>query len=392
MKTPSEVAARLARQWHQAPLRVERLLGSESWPLDFPIGKPTGADFANNTVSVRAHVQRWRAVTVGEVLWAPVKYRAGAEAVSLPLRWRIHTPSEWVAAAAADVVRAEFAQLETIVGNADDIFHELLVRERYLWKNKDPAEVISAANLALTLSPGIAAGRPLRLLAETGVDTKFFERHGTLLVRLLDQRFNGAASEQGLHGFLGACDDNDHWVIVAPLDEQLLPFRRQRVTTRELAESPLPGTHLLIVENEQCFHLLPELPGTVAILGAGLDLSWIGSPLLDGKSLAYWGDMDTWGLLMLARAKCARPDITPLLMTRGFFDKYAKHSAVPEPVVAQAIAPQGLDPVESDFYRHLITRDNGRLEQEYLPADQVGAVLREWRNSAGSPPSIEVSI
>ncbi|WGL15816.1 DUF2220 family protein [Microbulbifer bruguierae] len=382
MKSPGDIAERLARQWQQAPLRVERLLNRERWPLDIAIGKPSGADFSSNTAQVQAHVQRWRAVTNGEVLWAPVKYRAGAEAVSLPHTWRIRTPSEWVDASESAEIQEEFSRLGHIVGNVDSVFHELLVRERPLWQKKHVDEVVSAAKLASTLAPGVAAGRPLRLMAEAGVDTKFFERHATLITRLLDQRFCGAASEQGLHSFLNASDDSDHWVLVAPLDKSLLPFRRQRVATRELADTPLPGTHILIVENEQCIHLLPELPDTIAILGAGLDLNWLGSPAFDGKYLAYWGDMDTWGLSMLAGAKLQRPEIVPLLMTRALFDRYAEQSAVTEPVVARPTAPEGLDSVEADFYRHLIALSNGRLEQEYLPGGEVAVAVKAWRSSS----------
>ncbi|MFO6218086.1 DUF3322 domain-containing protein, partial [Pseudomonas aeruginosa] len=63
---------------------------------------------------------------------------------------------------------------------------------------------MATAQLATQLSPGCAQGRPLRLLAEHGVDTKFFERNAILLTKLLDERFEGAASEQGLTTFLDA--------------------------------------------------------------------------------------------------------------------------------------------------------------------------------------------
>ena len=84
MKSPSEIAARLAKQWQQAFWRVERLLSSESWPLVIPIGKPSGRQFADQTGLVQAHVQRWRQITVGEVVFQDINFRAAAEPVSLP--------------------------------------------------------------------------------------------------------------------------------------------------------------------------------------------------------------------------------------------------------------------------------------------------------------------
>lgn len=382
MKSPADIGARLAKQWHQSVHRIERLLSRETWPLELSIGKPTGIAFATRTSAVQEHVQRWKAVNVGEVIWESIKYRAGADAIAIPVYWRIRTPSEWIVASADVVVQREFAALEYLVARTPQTYHELLVRDRPLWRNKNFDEVLTTVGLADILAPGAAKGRPLRLLADLGVDTKFFERNGTLLTRLLDERFQGAASEQGLHAFLDAYDESDHWVLVVPLDQNLLPFRRQRVTTQELTQTKLPCSRVLVIENEHCIHQLPRLVDTVAILGAGLDLQWLHSPFFDEKSLAYWGDMDTWGLLMLARARQHRPDITPLLMTQLLFDKYADQRAVPEPTVANNEAPLGLTESETNFYFHLLNQKKGRLEQEYLPECDVQEVLFAWVNSA----------
>ncbi|MCM3262446.1 DUF2220 family protein, partial [Paenibacillus lautus] len=154
------------------------------------------------------------------------------------------------------------------------------VAQRSLWSSKPLSEVIATAQLATQLTPGCAKGRPLRLLAEFGVDTKFFERNASLLTKLLDERYEGAVAEQGLTTFLDAFEERGHWVLVVPLGPDLLPFKQIRLTTAELGETDLPGSRLLIVENEQCSHLLPRLPDTLAVLGAGLDLQWLDSPRL----------------------------------------------------------------------------------------------------------------
>lgn len=378
MKPPAEIAARLTKQWHQSALRVERLLSPDVWPLEFSIGKPTGARFAAQTAVVQAHVQAWLAVKLGEVEWEPVKYRAGADAVSIPVRWRIRNPSEWVAVCADATVQAEFAALEHIIAEVDALFREVLIRDRYLWKNKDLQEVVATAGLAASLLPGAAKGRPLRLMAGLGVDTKFFERNAVLLTRLLDERYQGAVGEQGLQAFLDAYDESEHWVLVVALDRALLPFRRQRVTTGELAEMTLPGSCILVVENERCVHLLPDLPDTLAILGAGMDLQWLQSVRLETKSVAYWGDMDSWGLVMLARARQYRPNLKALLMNRTLFDQHATLSAVSEPVIAQTTSPEGLTDAEAEFYTYLVNQQRGRLEQEFLPKEEVETALNEW--------------
>ncbi len=378
MKSPAELSSKLAKQWHRPNLRVERLLSSDAWPIEIGIGKPTSTQFSQKAAEVEHHIQAWKSIDIGEVVWKSVKYQAGAEAVKLPLRWRIRTPSEWVAASDDETVTNEFRCLESIVNNVRELYWELLVRERNLWRNKDPQEVVATAKLADSLYPGAAQGMPLRLMAGHAVDTKFFERHGLLLTRLLDERFQGEASEQGLPGFLGAYEENEHWVLMIPLDRGLLPFRRQRVTTSELSQSDLPAKNILIVENEQCYHHLPDLPDTIAILGAGLDLSWLDSKVFERKKIGYWGDMDTWGLSMLSRARLHAPDLEPILMNLAVFEQFRGGCAVPEPVTAGSTPPEGLTGSEASFYCYLLEQDNGRLEQEYLPVSQVQTVLRAW--------------
>lgn len=378
MKSPTEISCSLARQWQQSSIRLERLLNPGSWPRRFAIGKPSARTFTENVQAVQQHVQTWRRVEVGKVEWEATTYRAGLAPISLPVGWRLHNPSEWIVAAGDPDVSREYARLEHLVEQTNSVFHALLVAQRSLWLTKSLDEVIATAELATRLSPGCAQGRPLRLLAEHGVDTKFFERNASLLTKLLDERFEGAASEHGLTTFLDAFEESSHWVLVVPLAPGILPFKRLRLTTAELAETALPGSRLLVVENEQCSHQLPQVPDTIAVLGAGLDLNWLASPRLAEKQIAYWGDMDTWGLLMLARARLYQPAIKALLMEQALFERYAPISAVAEPTTAQDVVPDGLLIDEAAFYRCLLAQQRGRLEQEYLPRALVQLDIAAW--------------
>jgi hypothetical protein len=105
---------------------------------------------------------------------------------------------------------------------------------------------------------------------------------------------------------------------------------------------------------------------------------WLAARGFDGKQLAYWGDLDTWGLQMLATARGYRPELRALLMTRGIFDAHAALSAVVEPSPAVENPPIALTDAESMLYRHLRSLERGRLEQEFLPADQVSGALAIW--------------
>ena len=370
MKSPDELAQQLLRQWQNNTLRAQRLLTPEPWPLRLAIGKPTATQVLQQSASVQQHIQSWRQVTVGQVIFEHKNYRRLAEAVELPSCWQINSPSEWMQACQNAAVRYEFAVLSELISASDSCMHELLVRERNLWRHKPLNELLDTLKLAGKLSPGCAQGQPLRLLSGYGVDTKFVERHETLLRRLLDTRFADAASEQGLLNFLDALDEKDHWLLVRSLSEGLLPFQRLRITSAELAQTALPATRILLIENERCEHLLPPLRDCIAVLGAGFDLAWLAGQALEGKQLYYWGDLDTWGLAMLARARQLRPNLQALMMTQEVFTDYADF-AVSEPQRAGDFDQSYLAADEQALLLDLQQRKKGRLEQEFIPIQRV---------------------
>jgi hypothetical protein len=311
-------------------------------------------------------------------VWEPVAYRATGESIEVPVRWVLRSPSEWVAATADPTVADEYHTLSRLVTVAHPRYRRFLVERRSLVLRHPGDEVAMALRLAEELEEGFAQGVPLRALPVAGIDTKFCERNRQLLSALLDVRFDGAVSAQGLEAFLGAAGPDGHWLLVADLDGSLLPYRRLRVTDTDLAAHGVPGRRLLVVENERCLHTLPDVADTVAVLGAGLNLGWMSAPSLAGHAVAYWGDLDTWGLTMLARARArgGRADLTPLLMDATTFDTY-KQRAVKEPKPAEPPSV-GLRPEEAALFGRLASAERGRLEQEFLPVELVTDAVVAW--------------
>lgn len=378
MKSPADLKTVLRRQWEAAAKRDARLLGgSDAWPVVTSIGRPKPNTIASDLDAIKRHVDEWRRVDIGEVIWEPISYRATANPVEMPLFWKLRHPSEWVAACADRSMREEFESMSVFVEQVDACYHSLLIRRRSLWRDKSLDEVLQACRLALALKPRCADGKPLRMLSLEGIDTKFFERNSRLVTAMLDARFEEEVSRIGLETFLGAVSDGDHWLLVMDIDGSLLPFRKQRVRSSELKDTPLPGTRLLIVENESCQHQLPDLPETIAVLGAGFDLGWTQVDWLQAKRIGYWGDIDTWGLQFLASARQTLPHLDALMMTPEIYELNLD-SAVPEPIVAGTDAPAGLNTVERSLYERLLSESRGRLEQEFLPETCVHESLRNW--------------
>jgi hypothetical protein len=378
MKSPDELANRLARQWHNADLREQRLLRPESWPLTLSIGKPTGTVVRDQVGQVRKHLQQWREVTIGQVQWQPVRFQSTSEAINIPTHWMLESPSQWVQATGSSEIKREYGTLNRLASALDPRFHSLIVRRRSLVMDKPERDVILSGKVALQLQPGCADGKPLRALSVAGTDSKFFERNRQLVTLMLDILFDGQASEAGLETFLGAEDEGHHWLLIADLDGSLLPFSQLRVRAHELQRTPLPGQRLILVENERSLHQLPSAPDTIAVLGSGLNLSWLQASWLANKAVAYWGDLDTWGLTMLGRAREHLPQLTPLLMDRTTFERFADESAVEEPQAASVVVPPGLTESEAGLYHLLRRSDRGRLEQEFLPVNMVHKAVVNW--------------
>ncbi len=382
LRSPQYFAQKLAKQWQQSKLRRARLLGDDgAYPIRLPIPAPSTNDCEYHLPDVKAHLQAWQAQSVGNVIWTERNYRSLAQPLSVPRCWEITSPSEWIAACNDPTVTREYQHYARIIQQVSPCFHRLLISQKKLIMERDSDSVIRACRLAEQLEPDIACGSPLRTLAMAGIDSKFFERHRKLLVKLLDLRFDGEVSRLGrwgLEAFLGASKD-EHWVLLLDLDGNLLPFSQQKVRVPELRDKGLPAADLLIIENVQVIHLLPQLPDTIAVLGAGLDLAWLQAEWLNHRRIRYWGDMDTWGLAMLARARSYRSDIQSILMNAELFHKY-QHKAVPEPCLADnyiADVFSYLSDEEHDFYHFLQSAEHGRLEQEFILSDDVLAVLSQ---------------
>lgn len=377
MKSPAELRRKLKQQWYNNELRVQRLLYSNAWPIELTIGKPAPRELVEDLPGLRRGLQSWRAIEVGQVVWEPVRYRDAADTIELPLVWRIHNPSEWIASIRDEAITHEFRLLGERVAQAPPLYHETLIRQKKIVQEIEPETFSTILKVCDQLEPGCADGKPLRALAIAGTDSKFFERHRTLLSLLLDLRFQGEVSDLGLETFLDASDSGDRWLLVAPLQNGLLPFEQMRIRARELQRHPLPGHRCLIVENEQSLHQLPPLEDTVAILGAGLHVQWMESAWLRQRQIGYWGDIDTWGLSILAKARELQPTLTPLLMDDAIFYRY-QTLAVAESRIAGTQPPAALTEAESQLYRTLTGLEKGRLEQEFIPGEEVEAAVRKW--------------
>ena len=160
MKSPQELAARLAQHWNNADWRERQLLGAAAaWPLTLAIGQPDTAVFLSDAAALRIHLQQWRAVEqhgLGSVQWQARRYRGSSDAIAVPTHWQLAKPSQCVAALSHfkapghAQVKSDYTRLSTLIAAVERPgFQRLLVRRLVQWRDVPTEAVITAARIAL---------------------------------------------------------------------------------------------------------------------------------------------------------------------------------------------------------------------------------------------------
>jgi len=92
----------------------------------------------------------------------------------------------------------------------------------------------------------VSWGGVLRVSEQAGHSYQGHLCIGGLSLRLVGKRgtdvlFDGEVDNLGLEGFLGALDDTDHWLLIAPLERGLPPSLRHRRHPRRRPQPRMAG-------------------------------------------------------------------------------------------------------------------------------------------------------
>ena len=268
----------------------------------------------------------------------------------------------------------------------DQRFYPFLIQHLSIVEQLTPQESINITSLLQQLTPNMGKGLYLRSLPLKGIDTKFLENNKILVSALLDVLYNNAITQAGnLLKWLGCLDKPKGWLIVKPLckktQESLAGLPILQMDQHTLTHYELPANNILVVENIQSGLSLPELSDTIAVIGGGNNVNWLSAQWLKNKRVAYWGDIDSWGLKILSLSKTFCPHIQTLMMDEETLKLY-KNNMVTESESYSDI-PVNLDSSEKDLF--IVLQSNkynaNRLEQEKLPNDYIQKKLKEWKNN-----------
>lgn len=381
--TPEQIRAKVRRRWDDGTLLRAHLTGGPFPTVEMPLRGPTATEVAEDL----SGVGRWRAALIeasasGAVF--TVQYKAiGGRSVGrneLPSRAVVESYEQaWRLLGVARQVRA--------VDEALTLTRELLpgaepwvVREplRVIGVSADWQRILRATRWVAERGPG----RYLREIDLEGIDTKFIEKHLSVVTALLDtivpterirserSRTRQFAERYGLQsvpelvrircdaGFLGLPS------VVSEL----------ALRPEEAAGLRIAVQQVLVVENLVTYAAVPIPVEGVVIWGAGFSAGRLGrmSWIREAPSVDYAGDLDSHGFAILSLVRSQLPHTRSVLMDRSTLLRHRdRWGRDPKPTRARL---DHLQDDEQQLYRELVEDVHApslRLEQERLDWDWV---------------------
>jgi hypothetical protein len=340
--TLADLRAQSLKAWGSGALLREMLEPGGLYPRRRPLKRPTAATLRSDYAAARA----WAAELLGA---------AGPFSVETAEVGRTTVGANQLPAAAVFVsVEDEIA----FVGKAKDAVRfvehadglSALHPSFRLWALRRPlkllelgADALTAGRVALWLQDNPEPGIYVRQLGLSGVHTKFVESHRGVISELASGLGSGPAADQAAeplaeipsepgsmlgvtpartpaarfaaaHGFLHP-PELVRFRVLDPDVTLLGEARDLTVTAEAFSTLRLPVTRILITENLVNFLALPQLPGTLAIYGAGYGFSSLrDAAWLRECEVLYWGDLDTHGFRILDQLRAVHPHVGSVLM------------------------------------------------------------------------------
>ena len=375
----------LKREWASTANLKARILGHKPFPIRIGLKPPTGKAAIADMAHFQNFVQQWRSDPQQEFIqWETRSYRTLSEQ-QLP-RFFILNDLEALIEYVGDEARQRSKVWQTNMApllDVDDSCYSALIKHLDSIEQMSVLDAQLLADIVPQLSQGMGLDQYLRALPLVGADTKFLEKNQALITAALDALYSDSVSTAGgLLTWLGCLENPKGWLTIRPLCEKVRSkmggFPVLQLPGDVLRSQALPADNILVVENMQSGLALPYLDDTVAIFGGGKNVAWMDACWLKDKRVAYWGDIDTWGLSILSEVRSKLTTIMPLMMEMETL-RLHEDRMVMEPAPSETY-PAFLTDKEREIFHGLksATFKNSRLEQERLSSDYIVKQLKNW--------------
>lgn len=374
--TSDDIVTKVRRRWTDGTLLTTLACGEPFPTQDLAVTGPKASEIGDDLGAV----QRWigdleRAAGGGsrfEIVWGEIGGRSfGRNRV--PTRVRIETYDQAWGLLGVQSEVAAFVEILDLVRDLDPVHSWVVAKPLKAIAATDDWPALLAAYRWLDAARG--SERPLRTIDVAGVDTKFVERHRSVLGDLLGV----SASAAGFVRDLGLAAKPELLRLRFGPGFAGFPAGLTEATVRvdEVAELTVVVRAAVVVENETTFLSLTPPRGGVVIWGKGFDTDRVGRMrwLVD-VPVWYWGDLDSHGFAILDRLRAWLPRTASFLMDRETLLHHRdRWGTEPSPTSARL---DRLDPGEAALYSDLVGDRYGpavRLEQERLDWAWVTARL-----------------
>ena len=385
--TPADVKAQVQKLWNRGQLLASMVSGEPRFPLRLPLKCPDSRELSDRF----ADVSDWIGMLSGDNR----HYRIGWRQVNHRILGANKIPAEiWIDS--LDDALALIGQRK-----AANRFAEMLVLTECnqpllsAWLQKRPLLALELSNIWPRLldivgwlerhpKPGIY----LRQIDLPGVHTKLIEAHRGVLAELLDLVLPPDQIDRDANGTSGFCRrygfrDKPARLRFRLLDPtvRLLPLCSDQditLTENDFSDLNLPMSKIFITENEINFLTFPPVSDAVLIFGSGYGFDALASAKwLLGKSIWYWGDIDTHGFAILDQLRSHFPHAISLLMDHQTLMDHQELWGIENQPETKALTR--LSDAESLLYDQLrknLLGNQIRLEQERIGFDYLLAALR----------------
>lgn len=407
LQSPGTVRAEMARrmglrfgQWLLAdagvPPEAESLevAADSAWPVRVTVGSVTEREALEHIEAVAEWSHEWEraqpALPPGiSLVWEQRRWsRIGEQ--KIPVRLILESTSalvSWINQGAA--WRKACARRDAIFGQFPQLRSSVVCRRHLsVFTDWTDADVARLQALLVWFERNPRSALYPRQLPVPGIDTKWLEpRRAVVRDFLLAAKGEAlTASLQDFHEVCGlrkASAKIRLRILCPTLRAGLAGLCDIEAPVEEVARMALAVRSVIVVENLETGLALPDLDGTVAFMRLGHAISelaripWLHpdhlltTPMEGAQppQILYWGDLDTHGFAILARARGIFGRLQSILMNEETF-LAGRALWVREPKPHRADALRHLTPVESDLYAGIRTNrwgENLRLEQERLP-------------------------